>query len=240
MTVARKPVVGVVGHGYLVPKPFGDLPVTGTPPPYLESIAAAGGRPIVLAGRYAADQLDLVDAVVLTGGGDLEPARYGGTGAAEDVDPVRDEHELTLARAAVAAGVPLLGVCRGMQIMAVAFGGTLHGGLAHRIPDGGHEVRTEPGSRVHHLLGPRPRTSALHRQAVLDPGPRWRATAWADDGTVEAIEPTDPGLPALGVQWHPELACHELLDDATGPALFGWLVSRHREERSGKLQQESA
>ncbi|MFL6172658.1 MAG: gamma-glutamyl-gamma-aminobutyrate hydrolase family protein [Marmoricola sp.] len=222
----RKPVVGVVGHGYVVPKPFGDLPVTGTPPAFVESIVAAGGRPLILPPRQAPDLLDLVDALVLTGGGDVDPARYGGTGPAEDVDRQRDEDEIALVHAAAAAHLPLLGICRGMQILAVAFGGTLLGGLDHRIPDGGHDVRTAPGSLVARLLGPTARTSALHQQAVHDPGPHWRVTAWSHDGITEAIEPAVPGCPVLGVQWHPELAVHPVLDDRTGPALFGWLVEQ--------------
>ncbi|MFL6024362.1 MAG: gamma-glutamyl-gamma-aminobutyrate hydrolase family protein, partial [Marmoricola sp.] len=220
----RKPVVGVVGHGYLVPKPFGDLPVTGTPPTYPDAIWAAGGLPLILPPRQVPELLDLVDALVLTGGGDIDPARYGGTGEAEEVDPRRDADEIAVVHAAAEAGLPLLGVCRGMQILAVAFGGTLVGGLDHRLPEGGHEVRTADGSVVRQLLGATARTSALHRQAVLDPGPRWRATAWSHDGTNEALEPAVPGCAVLGVQWHPELSAHEHLDDATGPALFGWLV----------------
>jgi len=227
------PVVGVVGHGYLVPRPFGDLPVTGAPPTYFDAIAAAGGRPVLLSGRYAADQLDLVDAVVLTGGGDVDPARYGGTGPAEDVDPERDEAEIAVVHAAERAGLPVLGVCRGLQILAVAHGGRLQGGLPHRLPEHGHEVRTEPGSLIESLVGPRALTSALHQQAVVEPGPRWRATAWADDGTIEAIEPAVPGCPVLGVQWHPELGGHPVLTDHTGPAVFGWIVGAATGARVG-------
>ena len=216
--------MGVVGHGYLVPRPFGDLPVTGTPPTYADAIAAVGGRPVILPMQYAAEMLDLVDALVLTGGGDVDPAWYGGSGPAEDVDPERDAAEIAVVRAAEQARIPVLGVCRGLQILAVAYGGTLQGGLDHRAPEHGHDVRTRPGSVIASLLGPRARTSALHTQAVLDPGPNWRATAWADDGTVEAIEPAVAGSPVLGVQWHPELAWHPHLRDDTGKALFGWLV----------------
>jgi putative glutamine amidotransferase len=223
VTVTRKPVVGVVGYGHLVPRPFGELPVTGAPPAYLESIAAAGGRAVILP-PDGVDLLDVVDALVLTGGGDVEPARYGGSGPADDVSPERDAAEVAMVLGAAAAGLPLLGICRGLQVLVVAFGGTLRGGLDHRLPHGGHEVRTAPGSLVHGLLGEQVRTSALHQQAAGDPGPRWRATAWAGDGTVEAIEPVSPGWPVLGVQWHPELTVHPVLDDPTGPALFGWLT----------------
>ena len=220
------PVVGVVGHGYVVPKPFGDLRVTGTPPTYVEAIAAAGARPVLLPGDRAADLLDLVDGVVLTGGGDVDPALYGGDPCrAVEVDRERDDAEIAVVRAAAQARTPLLGVCRGAQVLAVAYGGTLGGDLAHERPFAGHPVTTAPGSLVRRLVGPAATTSALHHQAVLDPGPFWRPTAWAEDGTVEAIEWAAGDWAVLGVQWHPEMAWHDQLDDPTGPALFGWLAA---------------
>jgi putative glutamine amidotransferase len=226
---AHGPVVGVVGHGYVVPKPFGDLRVSGTPPTYVEAIAAAGARPVLLPGDRAADLLDLVDGVVLTGGGDLDPALYDGDVAgavdAVEVDRERDDAEIAVVRAAARARIPLLGVCRGAQVLAVAYGGTLADGVTHQQPFTGHEVATAPGSLVRGLVGPAVTTSALHHQAVLDPGPCWRPTAWTDDGTVEAIEWAAGDWAVLGVQWHPEMAWHDQLDDPTGPALFGWLAA---------------
>ena len=227
MTVTRAPVVGIVGYGHTVHRHFGELPVTGVPPAYVESVVAAGGRPVIVP-PDGIDLLDVVDALVLTGGGDVDPARYGGPGPAEDVDPARDEAELAMARGAAAVSLPVLGICRGLQILAVAYGGTLASGLDHRLPDSGHEVHTAAGSLIHELLGPRAHTSALHRQAILDLGPGWRATAWADDDTIEAIEPSRSSWPVVGVQWHPELTSHPVLRDGTGPALFGWLVDQAR------------
>jgi putative glutamine amidotransferase len=221
-----QPVIGIVSHGYVVPRPFGDLPVTGTPPTYVEAVAATGARPVLLPGTHALELLDVVDGLVLTGGGDVDPALYDGDpGSATDVDHARDDAEIALVRAASQARIPLLGVCRGAQVLAVAFGGRLAGGLDHIDPVAGHPVSTADGSMVHRLVGARPATSALHRQAIADPGPRWRATAWAGDGTVEAIEWRPGDWAVLGVQWHPELAWHADLHDPTGPALFGWLVA---------------
>lgn len=205
-------MIGIAGHRQLVPRPFGDLPVHGAAAAYAAAVAATGGRPVVLSPGTAIDLLDVVDAVVLTGGDDV------------GADPARDADETALVRAAVAAGVPLLGACRGMQVMAVALGGTLRDATAHLQPASGHVVTPRPASVAHGLLGAAATTTALHRQAVADPGPHWRATAWAMDGTVEAIEPTDPAVPALGVQWHPELFWNDGPHDATGPAVFGWLV----------------
>ncbi len=228
MTLSRSegPVVGIVGHGYVVAKHFGDLAVVGTPADYVRQLAAAGARPVLLPGAAAYTMLDVVDALVLTGGGDVDPRLYGGSpDAAIDLDPARDDHELALARAAADAGTPLLGVCRGLQILAVAFGGTLTGnlGLSHVLPKVGHPVTTRPGSLVQSVLGDRPTVTSLHHQAVADPGPSWRATAWADDGVVEAIEwQGNTAWPVLGVQWHPEL------EGETGAALFGWIVRAAR------------
>lgn len=226
-------MVGVVGHGYTVPMHFGDLPVTGTPRDFTEMIAEAGGRPLVLPPQDAVGLLDVVDALVLTGGGDVDPALYGGS--VESVHGVvreRDDAEIRLVRAAAQVRVPVLAVCRGLQVLVVAFGGRLRADVPHVLPESGHRVRTEPGSLVHRMLGPAPRTSALHHQAVADPGSAWRPTAWAEDGTIEAIEPTSDDWSTLGVQWHPELHRHELLGDSTGPAIFGWLIAAARTHRS--------
>jgi putative glutamine amidotransferase len=220
------PVIGIVGHAYVVPRPFGDLPVTGTPPTYVQALAATGARPVLLPGTHVLELLDVVDGLVLTGGGDVDPALHDGVpGSATDVDRARDDAEIALVRAASQARIPLLGVCRGAQVLAVAFGGRLTGGLEHIDPVAGHPVSTADGSMVRGLLGERLTTSALHHQGIAATGPHWRATAWTDDGTVEAIEWAVGDWPVLGVQWHPELAWHKDLDDPTGPALFGWLVA---------------
>ena len=216
------PVVGIVGHGYVVPKFFGDLAVTGAPSTYVDRVAAAGGRPVVLPGATAVELLDVVDCLVLTGGGDVDPVLYDGSrGAGIDLDPARDAAEIALAHAAARAGVPLLGVCRGLQLLVVAFGGTLTGdlGMSHVLLDGRHPVDTLQGSLTRRLLGERASVSSVHHQAVADPGPCWRPTAWAADGIVEAVEwtGTDP-WPVLGVQWHPEI------DGPVGDSLFEWLV----------------
>ncbi|GAA1935136.1 gamma-glutamyl-gamma-aminobutyrate hydrolase family protein [Nocardioides marmoribigeumensis] len=207
-----RPVVGIVGYHHEVPRPFGTLPVSGAPTSYAEAVRAAGGLPVLLPLEDALALLGIVDAVVLTGGADV------------GADPARDRAELHVARAVVGADLPTLGVCRGLQVLAVAHGGTLRGVPGHLLPEEGHRVRTAPGSLVRRLLGAPVRTSALHQQAVDEPGPCWHATAWTGDDTVEALEPTDPSWPVLGVQWHPELV-RQPFRDGTGPAIFGWLVS---------------
>ena len=205
-------MIGVAGHRHLVPRPFGDLPVHGAAAAYADAVTASGGRPVVVPPGTGPELLDVLDGVVLTGGDDL------------GANPARDADEIALVRVAVAARIPLLGACRGLQVMAVALGGTLRAAPGHLHPATGPVVTSRPGSVVHDLLGAAATTTALHGQAVADPGPQWQATAWAMDGTVEAIEPTDPAVPALGVQWHPELFWNDAPHDATGPAVFAWLV----------------
>ena len=217
------PVVGIVGHGYVVPRFFGNLPVTGTPDSYVDRVAAAGARPVILPGSAALGLLDVVDALLLTGGGDVDPGLYGGSPEVGiDVDPARDEVEIALVHAAQRAGVPLLGVCRGLQLLVVAYGGSLTGdlGMGHVLPGVGHPVTTEPGSLTHQVLGDRPQVSSLHHQAVADPGPCWHPSAWADDGVVEAAEWVGPEpWPVLAVQWHPDM------DGDSGSRMFRWLVN---------------
>lgn len=223
-----RPVVGVVGHDLVVRRPFGDLPVTGTPRAYVEHLVRAGMRPVVLPGRHAIELFDVVDALVLTGGGDLDPSLSGtDPGQADGVDRSRDEAELKLVRAAAERRIPVLGCCRGLQVMAVAFGGTLRRVEGHVQPGPGHAVHTQPGSLIGDLLGPVAKTTALHGQAIADPGPYWRPTAWAD-GTIEAIEPFHGSWAALGVQWHPELGGLAGFTDETGRTIFGWLAERAR------------
>ena len=202
------PVVGIAGEGLVVIKHFGDQQVVASPLAVVNGVRSAGGRPMVLPPGAGADDLDAVDALVLAGGVDL------------GVDAARDRDELALALAALEKGLPTLGLCRGLQVLAVATGGSLAPELGDGhiiLPPGTHAVRTVPGSAVADLV-PDGRVGSLHHQAVAAYDDRWRATATAPDGVVEALEWVDQrAWPALGVQWHPEL-------DGTGPAVFGWLV----------------
>ncbi|MEO6471123.1 MAG: gamma-glutamyl-gamma-aminobutyrate hydrolase family protein, partial [Aeromicrobium sp.] len=181
-----------------MPRPFGDLPVIGTPRAYVEKLSGVGLRPILLPGEHAVDLLDLVDALVLTGGGDVNPALSGVNPVhATGVDHSRDEAEVALVRAAAERRIPLLGCCRGLQVLAVAFGGTLRSVSGHVQPGSGHEVRTKSGSAIGGLIGHVARTTSLHQQATADLGTFWQPTAWAS-GIIEAIVPVDDDWPVLG------------------------------------------
>ncbi len=208
---------------------------------YLDGVAAAGGLPLVLPtgdAVLAADAVASVDGLVLTGGADVDPARYGAELHPETggIDTARDAWELALLAAAENAGVPVLAICRGIQVLAVAHGGTLHQhlpdrtDLAHDLEDRSFDevqpLDVVPGSRLHGIVGvdvlP---ANTLHHQAVDDPGTGLVVSARAADGTVEAIEA--PDAPVLGVQWHPEL----LLDRPAHAALFAWVVGEARLSR---------
>jgi len=206
----RPPIIGIAGAGYVVPRFWGELPVRGVPTSYVDAVAAAGGRPVILPPGHAIDMLHVVDAVVLAGGDDI------------GAEPDRDRAEIALVHATRDRELPLLGVCRGLQLITVADGGSLVSDLGadlpHVIPGVGHPVTTSRGSVLASLLGPEPVVSSLHHQGVATLGAGWRPTVWSADGLVEGVE-WDGRWPALGVQWHPEL-------DATGPSVFGWLVER--------------
>jgi putative glutamine amidotransferase len=220
------PLIGIAGASYAVTRPFGRLAVHGIPQSYVEHVTDAGGRAVLLppgAGHLA---LDVLDGLVLAGGGDLDPSLYGADTVARDVDRERDDAEVHLVRAARDAGVPTLGVCRGAQVFAVMDGGTLLAEVPHVRPGVGHPISTAPGSVCGELLGARADVSSLHHQAIADTGPGWRVTSSADDGVIEAVEWEGSTWEAVGVQWHPEM-------DVTGPAFFGWLVSRAAAGRRG-------
>lgn len=192
---------------------------------YEESVRRVGGEPFAL-DRLApvpADLASVCDGVLFTGGGDVDPARYGEAPHASYVpaEDGRDEFEIALARAAVAAGIPVFAICRGMQVLNVALGGTLvqdiptmvNGALDHAIPDPrfhiAHEVWVAKGTRLSTMLrdkmveGDILQVNSRHHQAVATPAEGFLVSATAPDGVVEAMErPGDVFI--VAVAWHPE------------------------------------
>ena len=208
--------------------------IDGTQRDYGDRVAEAGGVPFLLIGRSRSSaMLSRADGLLFTGGGDVEPARYGALGSPESggVDVDRDRAEVELVIEAEATGIPVLAVCRGIQIVNVARGGTLIQHLPavttephlviDRPNDLVHAVRVDPDSELRHLLGADEIwVNSLHHQAVDTVGDDLRAVAWAEDGTIEAIE--DRRSRIIGVQWHPE----QLADQAQQRRLFSWLVDQ--------------
>ena len=207
------------------------------PRAYTDAVRRAGGLPVVVNDAPAIDGLiERVDALVLTGGADIDPATYGEAPHAETygVDSTVDAFELELARRAVAARLPTLAICRGMQVLNVALGGTLY----QHIPDEpGVERHGRPGEadgRLEHSVGVEAGSllarvmdatkviaSCHHHQAVAKLGDGLRVTVRSADGIVEGLEHDDAWL--LAVQWHPEDTAER---DPAQQRLFDALVSK--------------
>lgn len=209
-----------------------DEKATLLPAAYAEVVAAVGALPILLPpivppdlDAAATTAVSAIHGLVLTGGGDVDPKLYGAAAHAETdtPSPRRDEWELALLRAALAADRPVLAVCRGVQLMNVACGGTLHqhlpdvlGAATHRPELGTFAqvpVRVDQGSRLAAIVGESTEVRCHHHQAIDRLGEGLRVCARAEDGSVEAVELTGARF-ALGVQWHPEEAGDERLFSA--------------------------
>ncbi len=191
---------------------------------YVRALSGAGAAPLLIPHVTDPTRLralyDRLDGLLLPGGGDVDPARYGQAPHEKtaNVAPERDEVELALARWAVAEGKPLLAICRGIQVLDVALGGTLYQDIEAQVPGAGkhdwypghprdkraHHVTISPDSRLASILGATEyAANSLHHQAIQDVAPNLTVVARAPDGLVEAVEIDDHPF-ALGVQWHPE------------------------------------
>jgi putative glutamine amidotransferase len=239
------PLIGISAHPRLVDTATGPTLLHTTSRFYVESVERAGGVPLILPVADldgVPDLIGAIDGLLLTGGGDVQPARYGATPVAEtrNVDPARDAFEIRLLELAMEADLPLLATCRGMQLLNVALGGSLiqhvpavtgqHHDFGERWREGVHTVKIEPDSHLAAALGATEvAVNSIHHQAVDEPAPGTRAVAWAEDDTVEAIEV--PGSPhVVAVQWHPEL----LEDWPEHQGLFRQLVDSAAERRQAE------
>jgi putative glutamine amidotransferase len=242
----RTPLVGVTT--YFDEAAWGPWrrPASVVPAPYFELVAAAGCRPLLLppcrddglGGAAGADDvIRAIDGLVVVGGGDVDPARYDGGSHPKvgGVDPVRDTSEQALVEAALAADLPVLAICRGLQVLNVALGGSLTVHLPDRVGHDGHqpapgvfselEVVTVPGTTIARELGERATVRCSHHQAIdrlghglvvtarsVEP-----ATSLEPEGVIEAVELPDRTF-AVGVQWHPEESGDRRLFDALARA----------------------
>lgn len=231
------PVIGITSYVEQARWGVWDVPAAVLPFRYVERVEAAGGRAVVLPPTATSGDdavLDRLDGVVLAGGSDLDPQLYGEEPHPETTGlrPERDAAELPLLRSALDRDLPVLGVCRGMQLMSVLAGGSLvqHlpevvGHERHRPAPGVyglHDVRLEPGSRAHSILGDTVTVPSYHHQGLASAG-SLSVTGWADDDTPEVVEDPERRF-ALGVLWHPEA------DD--DPRLFQALVAAAKERQA--------
>ena len=224
----RRPLIGLPGRRKRVgdlggfPVSLGELHLDLYFADYARNVYAVGGMPVHLPiDADPADWVHHLDGLVLTGGADVDPSRYGHDNTASISEPERDSVEFELYRTALDDEIPVLGICRGFQLVNVHAGGTLHQDVpSHARYDlppstAAHGVTIEPGSILHGLLGDQRAVNSLHHQTADEIGDGLRVTAVADDGTPEAVERSDAAV--LAVQWHPEMMSR---DDAT----FRWVV----------------
>jgi putative glutamine amidotransferase len=207
-----KPLIGVTT--YLEPAAWGvwEMPAALLPAGYPRLIQVAGGLAALLPPDDPAQAEPVVsrlDGLVIAGGADVEPVRYGAEPDERTGPPARDRDawELALIRAALASGTPLLGICRGLQLLNVALGGTLVQHLDGHVGGvgvfGAHTVKPVPGTRYAEIVPEESSVPTYHHQSVDRLADTLVASAHAEDGTVEAVELPGAGW-ALGVQWHPE------------------------------------
>jgi putative glutamine amidotransferase len=240
-----RPIVGLTTYLQQAQTGVWDVRASFLPAVYVEGVTSAGGIATLLPPQPVDDAiaervLDGLDGLVITGGRDVDPATYGQTPHAATDEPARDRDawELALVRGALARGLPLLGICRGAQVLNVALGGTLHQHLPDVVGHYQHQlgnavfstssIRTVPGTRVAALVGESTDAQCYHHPAIAALGRGLMATAWDTDGVIEAVE-----LPGnefvVAVQWHPE----ERLDDLR---LFSGVVEAAVAHASGKTQ----
>ncbi|CAN5263853.1 gamma-glutamyl-gamma-aminobutyrate hydrolase family protein [soil metagenome] len=221
MTVVSSPLIALTGRVLPAGPDSWRVDAYASPHGYADALERAGSHavvlpPVPLTNAEAADRLARFDGLVLTGGADVNPDLYGQEPAPEvyGLDAVVDEFELALVRAALDSSLPVLAICRGLQVLNVALGGTLDQHITGRqglLPHGApterrsalHEVQVVPGSRLAKALGvDRAQVKSIHHQAVSALGQGLTVTARSEDGLIEGAE-TDKGW-VVAVQWHPE------------------------------------
>jgi putative glutamine amidotransferase len=230
------PIIGLTTWQHVVSTALGEKTViAATTVNYIDQVIRAGGTPVLLPGTDPT-VLASLDGLVVCGGGDIDPDEYGeaNDGSSDGILTDADSRDISFLRAAAEMLLPTLGVCRGLQAINVAAGGTLeqhvlgteeHPELSESIEmnnDFRQRVTTRPGSVIAELYGDSTEVNSLHHQGVKLLAPGLRVTATTDDGMVEALEGSGE-WPVLGVQWHPE----ELGDH--GALIFQDLIARARE-----------
>ncbi|MGZ8692750.1 MAG: gamma-glutamyl-gamma-aminobutyrate hydrolase family protein [Gaiellaceae bacterium] len=235
-----RPIIGITTYVTPARWSYWELEAALIPQDYVRAVERAGGRPLLVppSDDGIDETLDAVDGLIFSGGSDMDPEFYGEEAHPETfgIHAERDRAEVGLLTAALERDMPVLGICRGIQVLNVARGGVLHQHLPELVGHEGHkhdppgvfsdhEVEIEPETKLAGILGARAPVKSHHHPGLERLGEGWRASAHADDGTVEAIE--DPSHRfALGVLWHPEAG-----DDLK---LFEALVEEARRYRQAR------
>ena len=217
-----RPIIGVTSQPKQAISASGNLDSHVIGHTYTDSVLRAGGLPVILPPVPNSDisgLVDRLDGIVFTGGGDMESVRYGEEPHAEirKTNTVRDEFELALVHEAKSRRLPVLAICRGLQVVNVALGGTLIQDIPSTIGSTDHDgrgpavyvahqpVTIDANSKISKAVrATELMVNSIHHQAVKDLAPGFRAVAWADDGVIEGIQHEDDEWPLLAVQWHPE------------------------------------
>jgi putative glutamine amidotransferase len=239
-----RPIVGLTTYLQQAQTGVWDVQASFLPAIYIDGVTLAGGIPMLLPpqpvdAEIAGRVLDGLDGLVLTGGRDVDPATYGQQPHPAVDAPARDRDawEFALLHEALRRGLPVLGICRGAQVLNVALGGTLHQHLPDVVGHRGHQagnavfntstIQTVPGTKLAALLGESTEAQCYHHQAIAELGQGLLAAAWDADGVIEGVEmPSAPFV--LAVQWHPE----ERLDDLR---LFAAVVQAAATYMTGKV-----
>jgi putative glutamine amidotransferase len=243
-----KPVIGITAYAQEARWGAWALPAALVPLSYAESVEIGGGRPVVLPPVSGAvdETLDALDGLVLSGGADIDPVHYGQElhPMTTGLHPARDGAELELLDGALTRGLPVLAICRGMQLLNVLLGGTLHQHLPERVAHDGHreergtfsehEVTLAEGSRAASIIGTEARVLSSHHQAPERIGDGLQAVGWAEDGTVEVIE--DGERFVLGVLWHPEEGKDKRLFEALAEAARTFSEGKRQHVVPGRLE----
>lgn len=224
----KNKIFGISANLFNGDEPFAYASRAGVYNNYCQSVQLAGGIPIILPPlsdeSAIAKQLELIDVLILSGGCDISPAVYG-----EEPSPLlgslnseRDSYELMLVKMAHAQQIPIFGICRGLQLINVAFGGTLYQDLSQRqgswtghkqqvkADEPVHNIKIADSSMLYAIVGKNNlESNSFHHQGIKQLAPEFTANAWSEDGLIEGIEKHGPA-PILGVQWHPEMMAHQV------------------------------